>query len=95
MGEYMHEHIQVARPDAYKQLLKNMIGECRDAISRDREGKFWLENPDKWCTDVDINIDRPHHLVEGDGVKLELGLPTMGDASFTGLCYGPAYDPHS
>ncbi|HBE0914703.1 TPA: hypothetical protein KL033_002124 [Salmonella enterica subsp. enterica serovar 4,[5],12:i:-] len=87
LGEYMHEIIQVARPDAYKKLLQNMIAECRDAISRYREGKFWLENPDKWRSDVESNIHRLHHLVEGDTVKPEWGWQTMGGASCTGRVY--------
>lgn len=78
MGEYMHEIIQVARPDAYKKLLQNMIAECREAFSRYREGKFWLENPDKWISDVKNNIHRLHHLVEGDAVKPEWVWQTMG-----------------
>lgn len=87
LSEYMYEIIQVARPDAYKKLLQNMIAESRDAIRRYREGKFWLENPDKWISNVESNIQRLHHLVEGDAVKPEWGWQTMGGASCTGRAY--------
>lgn len=86
LDEYMHEIIQVARPDAYKILLQNMIAECRDAIRRYREGEFWLENPDKWISDVESNIPRLHHLVEGDAVKPEWVWQMVG-ASCTGRVY--------
>jgi hypothetical protein len=87
LNECMPEIIQVARPDTYKKLLGNMIIECRDAISRYREGKFWLENPEKWLSDVGSNIHRLQQLLDGDAVKPEWGWTMIGRT----LCSGRVY----
>jgi hypothetical protein len=87
LNECMPEIIQVARSDAYKQLLKNMITESRDAISRYRKGKFWLEDPERWLNDVESNIQRLQHLIEGGAVKAEWSWRAIGGASCSGRVY--------
>ncbi|MCT4711360.1 hypothetical protein MUA04_14345 [Enterobacteriaceae bacterium H11S18] len=84
LSRYLGEIRAVAKPGAFRALLKNMADECRDAIRRYRAGAFFLDSPEKWISETEKNIDRLQFVINGGAVAPEWAWRTQDGSDCAG-----------
>jgi len=87
LEECLEEILAVAKPDAFRELLKNMADEWRDAIRRYNEGRFYLDSPDDWINEKEKNICRLQSVIDGGAVAPEWGWRTQDGSDSAGKVF--------